>query len=315
MQFSIVIPVFNEGEVISKNLGVIIDSLPQCHDEEFEIIMVDDGSSDDTITEIQRMCEQKTFIKCVSFTRNFGKEAAMLAGLRYALGEAVIVMDSDLQHPPSLIGEMLEIWERGDKVVHGCKKTRGSESFLYKYSSTLFYFLFKKMTRIDMRGHSDFKLLDRDVVDAYCNLPEKGRFFRAAIPYLGFSSKAVYFDVEDRVGGESSWTLGNLVRYSIDGIANFTSLPLHLISFASIAVFSVSIVMAVFALVQYLSGTAVEGFTTVIILLMFIGSLIMFSLGQIGIYLEKIFDEVKSRPNYIIDNTQSINLEVNQVND
>ena len=307
MLLSIVIPVFNEGSVLSGHIGKIIETIRGSVDCDLELILVDDGSKDDTYLEALKICSHYEFVRYVPLSRNFGKEAAILAGLEASVGDAVVVMDSDLQHPPSLVSKMLLDWREGYKVVHGCKASRGKEKMAYGLLSKSFYFLFGKLTGLNIAGHSDYKLLDRAVVDVYCNLTERGRFFRAMIPYLGFNSSSIFFEVGVRAGGASTWSAGKLFRYSVDGIANFTSLPLHAISLASIFFFILSIFLSAITLIQYIMGQAVEGFTTVIILILVIGSLLMFGLGQIGLYIEKIFDEVKNRPSYIVDEARLIN--------
>jgi len=304
-KISVIIPVYNEAEQIRENLTEIIQKSSETGETRycFEYLVIDDGSTDNTLELVVDLGLEN--VRCISFTRNFGKEAAILAGLNHAEGDAAIVMDCDLQHPPSKIPEMITKWEQGSLVVNGCKSDRGDESFIYKMCSKIFYGTFLKLTKIDIVGHSDFKLLDQQVVSEYVDLTEKGRFFRAGIADMGFRSANIYFDVEPRAGGQSTWTFRKLLSYAIDGIANFTSIPLHLVSFIALIVFFVSVVLSLITLVQFMMGIAVEGFTTVIILELAIGSCIMFSLGQIGIYLEKIFNEVKGRPSYIIDGSRS----------
>lgn len=244
----------------------------------------------------------------MSLTRNFGKEAAILAGLQQAEGDAVIVMDSDLQHPPDLIPKMVEIWRQGVYVVDACKSSRGRESKLSAFLAVAFYHVFGRMAQIDVQQSSDFKLLDRRVVDVYCSLPERKRFFRGLTAWMGFSSARVYFDVPDRLHGSSTWTRLKLLRLSVDALTGFSTGALHLITLLGLVSLVVSIVIGSISLYHKLVGVAVDGFTTVILIVLLLGSFIMVGLGIIGIYLEQIFTEVKGRPPYLIDQRKGSSL-------
>lgn len=305
MKISVVIPVFNEDDSIVHNLPIILSVLEKLICYEFQVITVNDGSIDDTAEKIRSLCEKYSTLELISFNRNFGKEAALHAGLVYASGDAVVVMDSDLQHPPCLVVEMVQLWERGAKVVDACKSSRGKESILSRFLSQAFYYIFKKLTKIDIKNNSDFKLLDREVVDAYCDLPERKRFFRGMIPYLGFATEKVFFEVPVRQKGESSWSRFNLFKFALTALSSFTSAPLHMVSITSLLFFLASIIVGGITLYDKITGSAVTGFTTVILLILITGSLIMFALGQIGIYIEQMFDEIKQRPYYIINKDKS----------
>lgn len=305
MELSIVIPVYNEAGAITQNLSVIAAELNEISEHSFQIIIVNDGSKDKTADEVRSLCKQNNSLELISFNRNFGKESALHAGLDYASGDAVIVMDSDLQHPPAMIVDMIELWMNGAKVVDGCKASRGRESVLSACLSKGFYYLFRKLTRIDIENNSDFKLLDREVVDAYCELSERKRFFRGMIPYLGFHTKRILFEVPERCSGESSWSRFNLFKFALTALSSFTSAPLHLVSLMSMLFFMASILIGGIAVYDKITGDAVTGFTTVILLILITGSLIMFALGQIGIYIEQMFDELKKRPYYIVDKKNS----------
>ncbi len=302
---SVVVPLFNEAGSIESTFDSLRGVLGELSAGRFEIVMVDDGSTDGTgtiIGELSRQCPQ---LRVVAFTRNFGKEAAILAGLRAARGQVVIVMDGDGQHPPSLIPQLLQQWQQGRDVVVACKSSRGRESLLSRLFAWAFYSSFKLLTRMDIRDLSDFMLLDRVVVDAYCDLPEKQRFFRGLVSWMGYSSGRVPFEVPPRQGGASSWSAGALFRLASDAITSFTSKPLHAISAVAAGYAVLALVIGGVALYQNFSGSAAAGFPTVIILLLVTGALIMFGLGQIGVYIEGIYNELKSRPNYVIDHRRS----------
>ena len=225
----------------------------------------------------------------------------MFAGLEKARGDCCVVLDCDLQHPPEKIVEMYRLWEEGYEVIEGIKHNRGEESGFHRFASEQFYSMISRATGMDMNSSSDFKLLDRKVVDTLNAMPERNVFFRALSYWVGFRKAEVVYDVQERTAGESKWTTKSLIRYAITNIGSFSSMPLHLVTILGVITLIISIVFSVVALVQKLTGVALGGFTTVIILLLFIGSLIMISLGIIGYYIGRIYDEIKGRPRYIIE--------------
>lgn len=296
---SVVIPAYNEEKLIVNTLERVSNVLSDANIAH-EIIFVDDGSQDGTWETIKALSEANENVVGVHFSRNFGKEAAMFAGLEKAKGDAVAVMDCDLQHPPKKLPEMYELWQEGYEVIEGIKRDRGEESAAHRAGAGLFYRLMSRATGFDMSNASDFKLLDRKVVDALNALPEKNVFFRALSYWAGFKTTTVLYSVADRESGESKWSKRKLIKYAVTNVVAFSSAPLSLITILGMITLIVSIVMTVIALVQKISGAALGGFTTVIILLLFIGSIIMICLGIIGIYIAKIYEEVKGRPKYII---------------
>lgn len=305
MVISIVIPVFNEGDSIEHNLPKILSELENKRHIVFQILVVNDGSTDDTLEKLYTLCNKYDSLEIICFNRNFGKEAAIHAGLFHSKGDAAIVMDSDLQHPPNLISKMLALWEDGADSVEACKSSRGNESLPKKILAQGFYFTFKLLTKLDIKGHSDFKLLDRKVINAYLSLPERKRFFRGIIPWMGFPSKKIQFSVVERTHGKSSWARSQLIKFAITGLTGFTSTPLHIVTGLGVIYILASVVVGGMALYQKYMGTAVAGFPTVILLILITGALILFSLGQIGIYIEQIFDEIKQRPTYLINKMKS----------
>lgn len=305
MRLSVVIPVFNEEDGIEHNLKEILSHLKDIGANKLQVIVVDDGSYDQTVSKVAGLSNNESCVELLCLNRNFGKESAVSAGLEKTSGDAVIVMDSDLQHPPELIGQMVAIWKSGIKVVDACKSHRGKEPLTSVWGARIFYFLFSLLTKIDLRNKSDFKLLDREVVDAYQALPERNRFFRGIVPWMGFSTAQVYFDVPDRVHGRTSWSRIQLIRLALMAMTNFTSAPLHLVNLFALFFFASAIVVGGIAIYQKLNGMAAGGFPTVILLILITGSIIMFSLGQIGIYIKQIFEEVKQRPLYLVDKKQS----------
>ena len=297
---SVILPAYNEEKMIA----VAAETLAGILDEagiEFELLFVNDGSKDRTWEEICAARERDGRVCGVCFSRNFGKEAAMFAGLEKARGDCCVVLDCDLQHPPEKIVEMYRLWEQGYEVVEGIKHDRGEESLFHRFAAGSFYGLISRATGIDMASSSDFKLLDRKVVDTLNAMPERNVFFRALSFWVGFKKTEVTYDVRERTAGESKWSTKALVKYAITNIGSFSSMPLHLVTVFGIITLIISIVFSVVALVQKINGTALGGFTTVIILLLFIGSVMMISLGIIGYYIARIYDEIKGRPRYIIE--------------
>ena len=297
---SVILPSYNEEKMIpdaAETLAGILDAA----EIPFELLFINDGSKDGTWNEICRAREKDPRVCGVCFSRNFGKEAAMFAGLEKARGDCCVVLDCDLQHPPEKIVEMYHLWEQGYEVVEGIKHDRGEESGMHRFAANTFYGIISKATGIDMASSSDFKLLDRKVVDTLNSMPERNVFFRALSFWVGFKKAEVTYDVRERVAGESKWSTRSLIKYAITNIGSFSSVPLHLITVLGIVTLIISIVFSVVALVQKLTGTALGGFTTVIILLLFIGSIIMISLGIIGYYIARIYEEIKGRPRYIIE--------------
>ena len=296
---SVILPAYNEEKMIEKardTLGRVLSE----QDIPYEIVFVDDGSKDQTWPEIEKAAEKDNHVAGVHFSRNFGKESAMMAGLASAGGDCCVVMDCDLQHPPETVVEMYRLWEQGYEVVEGVKHSRGKESLAHKASAGMFYKIISKAVGIDMSRASDFKLLDRKAVDALLEMPERNAFFRALSAWIGYKTTSVEFDVREREEGVSKWSTKSLIRYAITNIVSFSSAPMQFVTGAGVFMFLLAVVLGIQTLVHYFTGNAVEGFTTVILLLLLIGSILMISLGIIGYYISKIYEEVKGRPRYLI---------------
>ena len=296
---SVILPAYNEEKMIEKardTLGRVLSE----QDIPYEIVFVDDGSKDQTWPEIEKATEKDNHVAGVHFSRNFGKESAMMAGLASAGGDCCVVMDCDLQHPPETVVEMYRLWEQGYEVVEGVKHSRGKESLAHRASAGMFYKIISKAVGIDMSRASDFKLLDRKAVDALLEMPERNAFFRALSAWIGYKTTSVEFDVREREEGVSKWSTKSLIRYAITNIVSFSSAPMQFVTGAGVFMFLLAVILGIQTLVHYFTGNAVEGFTTVILLLLLIGSILMISLGIIGYYISKIYEEVKGRPRYLI---------------
>lgn len=299
---SVVLPVYNEENNIEEVYKAIKGVLAP-KGIAFELVFVDDGSQDKSFEMVRTLATEvrDAQIVGISFSRNFGKEAAIFTGLSHATGEVCAVMDCDLQHPPETLIEMYDMWEHGYEIIEGVKRYRGKESLLYKIFAKLFYKLISRSTGIEMYRSSDFKMLDRKVVNEYVKLTERNIFFRALSSWLGYKSAVVEFDVKERTSGTTKWSIKSLVKYAIGSITSFTTVPMQLITLSGIVFFIFAIVLGIQSVLKWATGHALEGFTTVILLLLLSGSLIMISLGIIGYYLARIYEEIKGRPRSIVE--------------
>lgn len=296
---SVVLPAYNEEAILLKTAETLHHILEK-ENISYQLVFVDDGSKDLTWKRIEEAARLDSCITGIHFSKNFGKEAAIFAGLANADGNCVAVMDCDLQHPPETLVKMYRMWEKGYEVIEGVKHSRGKESVLHKASAGMFYKLMSSATKIDMSRASDFKLMDRKAVDTLLEMPERNAFFRAMSSWIGFRSTTVEFDVQEREAGESKWSTISLIKYAISNVAGYSSAPMQIVTGAGVFVFVMAVILGIQTLVKYFGGHAVEGFTTVILLLLLIGSIVMISLGIIGYYISRIYEEVKGRPRYII---------------
>ncbi len=296
---SVVVPAYNEEKNVAfaaERLATVLDGAGI----RYELIFVDDGSQDTTYACICREARRNPAVRGISFSRNFGKEAAIFAGLKEAAGDACVVTDCDMQFPPEVIVQMVSLWEQGYEVVEGKKKSRGNESASHGALARLFYRLIGNAVGIDMQSSSDFKLLDRKVVEALNSLSERDTFFRALSFWAGYRTASVEFEIAERANGRSKWSVKGLFRYAVNNLTSFTTAPLRLVTVMGGVLLACTLILGVQTLVRFFTGNAVEGFTTVILLLLLIGGAIMVSLGIIGHYIARIYDEVKNRPRYLI---------------
>ncbi|SFU83949.1 glycosyltransferase family 2 protein [Butyrivibrio sp. M55] len=300
---SVIIPAYNEEEMIKKTSETISGILDE-ENIDFELLFINDGSSDNTWKAISDESARNKRVKGVCFSRNFGKESAVFAGIAEASGDCCVVLDCDLQHPPEKIVDMYRLWEQGYEIVEGVKTSRGRESAMHKFAAKSFYNIMSESVGFDMSRASDYKLLDRKAMNVLLNMNEKNAFFRALSSWIGFKSTEVEYNVREREAGESKWSTKSLIKYAITNITSFTSAPLHLITISGWIVALLGFGFSVEALYRhFFIGNDQPGFTTLIVLVCFTSAMIMIGLGIIGIYISKIYDEVKGRPRYIIDKT------------
>lgn len=298
-RISLILPAYREGSHLAESLSVIRQALEPL--ESYEVIVVDDGSPDDTWDVLCRILENWPALRAIRLSRNFGKEAAVKAGLAQSQGDAVIVMDADLQHPPALLLQMVHLWaNEGYDVVNAVKRRREPEGRVKQRLTHLYYRLFSALSGIDVGNASDFKLLSRRAAECIIHLPERRSFFRGLVAWMGFRQTAIEFDVPPRNAGESSWSLWKLAVLAFDSILAFTPLPLHIMTILGMVFGAIAVILTVRTLWLWIMGDAVPGFTTVILLLILIGAILMIGLGVIGAYIAKIYEEVKRRPSFII---------------
>lgn len=299
---SVIVPAYNEELLIEKAYYTISEILANALIDN-EIIFVDDGSSDATYENIKALADKEENIVGLHFSRNFGKEAAISAGLASATGDCVVVIDCDLQHPPEKIVEMYHLWEEGFEIVEGVKTTRGKENAAHGWAAKCFYSLISSVVGFDMSNASDFKLLDRKVVDILNSIPEKKGFFRAISFWVGYEKTTVEFEVKERTEGVSKWSPISLMKYAVSNISAYTTAPMQIVTVLGFIMLFITAVFGVWAFVDKLQGRAIEGMTTVILILIFIGSIMMISLGIIGYYVARIYEEIKGRPKYIVSSS------------
>ena len=293
---SIIVPAYNEEENIEKTASAISGIMEE-NDIPYELLFVDDGSGDRTFELIEGLSEENPSIRGLSFSRNFGKEGAIFAGLRHCRGDCAAVIDCDLQHPPELMVKMYELWRQGYKVVEAVKSSRGKESFLYKFFAKCFYGLMEGSSGIKIKGASDYKLMDRQVIDALNELPERITFYRALSSWVGFKTAGLEFDVAPRNAGTTKWSFKKLFKFALANLTSFTSAPLHIVTAAGILSLIAALVLGVIQIVRACAGTPQNGILPVLLLT---GGVIMLALGIIGYYISKIYEEIKDRPRYIV---------------
>ena len=301
LMLSIIIPFYNEEEQVELTVSTVTDIVSAIPELDYELVLVNDGSTDQTWARMEACAARDSHLHILSFSRNFGKEAAISAGLDACLGDAAVLMDGDLQHPPEYIPEMVRLWrEDGYDVVDGVKKARQNESRFGRWAANSFYSVFRRVSGIDLRNASDFKLLDRQVIDAWNSLEERETFFRALSAWLGYRRVRMPFQVADRTTGTTKWNWRSLWSLSVNAFTGFSSAALQLISSMGIVFLIVALVLGIQTLVNWATGRSLGGFTTVILLILIAGGAIMVALGLIGTYIGKIYTEVKGRPRYLI---------------
>jgi len=301
MYLSVIVPFYREATNVPAMLAAlqkVLDQVPGEH----EILAIDDGSPDNTYEVLCSLKPQYKDLHIIRFARNFGKEAALTCGLQRAKGDAVVMIDGDLQHPPEVILEMLQKWEQGDMMVYALRRNRDSDGLLRRAWTKAFYWVFRTITELNLpEGAGDFRLLDKRVVAAVNQLPERNRFMKGLMTWVGFKSSSVYFDVVDRASGTSSFSFKKLFMLAINGLTAFSNMPLRVWSLFGVIISSVATVYALCLIINtWLFGAKTPGFASIMCAVLFMGGIQLISLGVIGEYIGRIFNEVKHRPIYIV---------------
>jgi glycosyltransferase involved in cell wall biosynthesis len=299
-RLSCVIPCYNEAANLRLLLPILGQQLRACASE-WEIILVNDGSRDDTSAVFDEWTSQPG-IRAIEFSRNFGKEAALTAGLQAANGDVVVLMDADLQHPPQLVSDMVVQWQSGADVVYALRANRNDESLFKQLGTRAFYRLINAKSRFHVPPDAgDFRLMDRTVVDALLALPERNRFMKGLYAWVGFKSVAIPYEPAERAMGKTNYNALKLIAFSIDGLTAFTTWPLRVASISGMVMALLGFLYGIYVSVDYLLyGNAVSGWTTIVVCLLFFVGLQLISLGILGEYVARIFEEVKNRPLYVV---------------
>ena len=301
VELSVIVPVYNEElniEYLFERLLSVLETL----DTSYEIVCVNDGSKDNTLKCLIEHHHRNPVIKVVNLSRNFGKEVALSAGLDYATGAAVVPIDADLQDPPELIKELVEKWREGYDVVYATRRSRGEESWLKQTTANAFYKIIGKMSRVPIpRNTGDFRLLDRRVVEAIKQMPERTRFMKGLFAWVGFKQTSVLFDRPQRYKGTTTWNYWRLWNFAIDGITSFSFLPLKVWSYVGVTISLVSFLYATFLIYRtLLYGVDLPGYASIMVAILFLGGIQLVTLGIIGEYLSRVYEEVKGRPLYLV---------------
>jgi glycosyltransferase involved in cell wall biosynthesis len=297
---SCVVPVYNEEAVIEGFVKKLHGFLSQLS-KRFEIIIVDDGSRDHTLEKIRQLPKHYQ-VKALGLSRNFGKEVALTAGLDHSSGDVTILLDADFQHPIEMLSSFLQYWSQGYDMVYGIRKSRKSESYIKRHFANLFYWLMQKITHIDIPNNAgDFRLMDRKILEALKEFPERTRFMKGLYAWVGFKSIGLPFEVQDRAAGKSSWGLTKLTELAITGITSFSDVPLRVWGLIGFLISLLSLIYAIYIVtVTLIFGADLPGFPTLVVAIMFLGGIQLLSIGILGEYIARIFTEVKQRPKYLL---------------
>ena len=300
---SILIPAYNEEEVLYTLYDRLENVINKLNNYEFEVLLINDGSKDNTLNILRELRKRDKRMCYINLSRNYGKETAMIAGLDYVTGDCCIILDADLQDPPELIEEMLKYWEQGYDDVYAKRKSRAGESFMKKFTSSLFYKMLQKSTRIPIQKNTgDFRLLDRRCVDALRKFRESERYTKGMFSWIGFNKKEILFDRDPRVAGSTKWNYWKLIDLAIEGITSFTTKPLRISSFLGVIISFCAFVYIVIIIARTLiMGEAVKGYPSLMAVILFLGGVQLLSLGIIGEYIGRVFNETKRRPLYFVE--------------
>lgn len=307
---SIVIPVYNEEEVLPKLIQRLANLINTAKDYEFEMIFVNDGSKDNTLKILEKLTQEEKSLKVISFSRNFGHQAAVTAGIKYVTGDAVVIIDADLQDPPELIPEMLKLWEQGNEVIYGKRKSRKGESAFKLLSAKMFYKTLNALSDVEIpKDTGDFRLVDRKVIDVINEMPEHNKFLRGLFSWVGFKQYAYEYERQERKAGKTKYPFKKMMKLASDGIISFSTKPLKIVGGIGILAIIISIGILIYSLVSYAFNLnqLAPGWTSIMVTVTFFSGIQLLSVWIISEYIARIYDETKRRPEYIIN--KKINIE------
>ena len=305
-KISVVVPMYYEEEVANECYTRLKNVLEKIENYNYEIIFVNDGSKDKTLEILKEIAKENKNVKIISFSRNFGHQCAVTAGLRYVTGDAIVIIDADLQDPPELIPEMIKLWEEGNEVIYGKRKSREGESRFKLLTASMFYKTLNALSDVEIpKDTGDFRLVDRKVVEVINSLPEHNKFLRGLFSWVGFKQKAYEYERKERYAGKTKYPLKKMLKLAQDGIFSFSIKPLKIVGAMGILSVIISIMLFVYAVLSYAFdwNNLVPGWTSLMVTMTFIGGMILISLWMIGEYIGRIYDETKRRPEYIIEET------------
>ena len=308
-KISVVVPMYYEEEVAKECYTRLKNVLEKIENYNYEIIFINDGSKDKTLEILKEIAKENKNVKIISFSRNFGHQCAVTAGLRYVTGDAIVIIDADLQDPPELIPEMIKLWEEGNEVIYGKRKSREGESRFKLLTASMFYKTLNALSDVEIpKDTGDFRLVDRKVVEVINSLPEHNKFLRGLFSWVGFKQKAYEYERKERYAGKTKYPLKKMLKLAQDGIFSFSIKPLKIVGAMGILSVIISIMLFVYAVLSYAFdwNNLVPGWTSLMVTMTFIGGMILISLWMIGEYIGRIYDETKRRPEYIIEKTYNI---------
>lgn len=312
-KLSVIVPMYYEEEVAEecyKRLKKVLEGLSKKY--EYEIVFINDGSKDKTLNILENIAKKNKNVKIISFSRNFGHQCAVTAGLKYITGDAIVIIDADLQDPPELIPEMLKLWEDGNDVIYGKRKSRAGESRFKLLTASMFYKTLNALSDVEIpKDTGDFRLVDRKVVEVINSLPEHNKFLRGLFSWVGFKQTPFEYERKERVAGKTKYPLGKMLKLAQDGIFSFSTKPLRIVGTMGIISILISIIILVYSILSYFFNwnDLTAGWTSMMVTMTFLGGMILISLWMIGEYVGRIYDETKRRPEFIIEKTININNE------